>query len=93
MSCDDIREKFAELNKEDPNTIYLFINKAKKHKREAPSSTTDEPAKTTEKPTYTREKVVVDPDAPVVYNAQGKSLLYSSKAIKFKTGDTETLLG
>lgn len=98
MSCEEIREKFSELNKEDPNTIYLFINKAKKHKREieessTESSTTEETQKTTEKIPYTREKILVNPDEPVVYNARGKSLLYSSKAIKFKTQDNEILLG
>lgn len=101
-NCDEFRVRFTELSKEDPHTMYLFINKPKKHKRSietTPSTSSSsvsstEEARTTERPIYGREKVIVDPDEPVLYDSQGKAMLYSSRALILRIqNESDLLLG
>lgn len=99
-TCDEFRVKFSELSKEDPHTMYLFINKPKKHKRSIESTvepnylniTSTEETRTTEKPVYGREKVFVDPDEPVLYDSQGKAMLYSTRALILQVQNEPDLL-
>lgn len=101
-NCDEFRIKFSELSKEDPHTMYLFINKPKKHKKRSinqeeekeEQSTITPTLLTTEETKVEQRKVVVNPDEPVLYNSQGKAMLYSSKALLLRQVDeSELLLG